>query len=153
MTAVIQRASGSKHCSLVATAAQSTIHSASEHKKTRCDSHNGPGDGGNLNMSQLLGTYQPHIWCHPIGTELPYTIEGFHVAQMSPMGPVLSSSTGDGDQPKGLMTSEISPGFLFGCSVADVDPGSTLQGLTAPEGGRLLRPREELRPSRAMRHR
>ena len=33
------------------------------------------------------------------------------------------------------------------------ETASTLQGLTAPEGGGLLRPREELSPSRAMRNR
>ena len=38
-------------------------------------------------------------------------------------------------------------------SLAHEQQGSTLQGLTAPEEGRLLRPREELCPSRAMRHR
>ena len=39
------------------------------------------------------------------------------------------------------------------CSSGLKQPGSTLKDLTAPEGGRLLRPREELCPSRAMRHR
>ena len=54
LTSVIHRVSGSKLCLWVATATQSTIPSASGHKKTRCDSHNGLGDGGNLNMAQQL---------------------------------------------------------------------------------------------------
>ena len=43
--------SGSKLCLGLAKAAHGTIPSASSHKKTRCDSHNGLGDGGNLNMA------------------------------------------------------------------------------------------------------
>ena len=35
---------------------KSTIASASRHKKTRCDAHIGPGDGGTDNMAQLLAT-------------------------------------------------------------------------------------------------
>jgi len=34
----------------------STTTSASSHKKTRCDVHIGPGDGGTDNMAQLLAT-------------------------------------------------------------------------------------------------
>jgi hypothetical protein len=30
---------------------KSTTASASRHKKTRCDTHIGPGDGGNINMA------------------------------------------------------------------------------------------------------
>ena len=54
---------GYKPCLWVATAAQSTIPSASGHKKTRCDSHNGQGDGGITDMAHLLSVDQPHIWC------------------------------------------------------------------------------------------
>ena len=35
---------------------KSTTASASRHKKTRCDAHIGPGDGGTDNMAQLLAT-------------------------------------------------------------------------------------------------
>ena len=35
---------------------KSTTASASSHKKTRCDAHIGPGDGGTDNMAQLLAT-------------------------------------------------------------------------------------------------
>ena len=35
---------------------KSTTASASRHKKTRCDAHIGPGDGGIDNMGQLLAT-------------------------------------------------------------------------------------------------
>ena len=35
---------------------KSTTSSASSHKKTRCDAHIGPGDGGTDNMAQLLAT-------------------------------------------------------------------------------------------------
>ena len=51
LTSVIHRVSGSKLCLWVAIAAQSTIPSASGHKKTRCDEHIGPGDGGNPYMA------------------------------------------------------------------------------------------------------
>ena len=54
LTSVIHRVSGSKLCLWTAMAAHGTIPSALGHKKTRCDSHNGLGDGGNLNMAQLL---------------------------------------------------------------------------------------------------
>ena len=40
----------------VSTASQNPTDSASGHKKTRCDAHIGPGDGGNDNMAQQLGT-------------------------------------------------------------------------------------------------
>ena len=35
---------------------KSTTTSASRHKKTRCDAHIGPGDGGTDNMAQPLAT-------------------------------------------------------------------------------------------------
>ena len=35
---------------------KSATASASRHKKTRCDAHIGPGDGGTDNMAQLLAT-------------------------------------------------------------------------------------------------
>ena len=54
LTSVIHKVGVSKLCLWVATAAQGTTPSASGHKKTRCDSHIGLGDGGNLNMAQSL---------------------------------------------------------------------------------------------------
>ena len=38
------------------TASQNPTDSGPGHKKARCDGHIGPGDGGNDNMAQQLGT-------------------------------------------------------------------------------------------------
>ena len=51
---VIHKVSGSKPCLGLAKAAHGTIPSALGHKKTRCDLHNGQGDGGDSNMAQHL---------------------------------------------------------------------------------------------------
>jgi len=77
----------------------------------------------------------------------------FLTAQKSPMRLFLSRPAGWWGSAERIDNLGDLSGVSFWLLVADVDPGSTLQGLTAPKGGGLLRPREELCPSRAMRHR
>ena len=51
---VIHRPSGPNYRLRASKRLASTTTSASSHKKTRCDVHIGPGDGGTDNMAQLL---------------------------------------------------------------------------------------------------
>ena len=56
LTRVIHRPSGATYNFKLQNASKALLLVLLRHKKTRCDVHIGPGDGGTDNMAQLLAT-------------------------------------------------------------------------------------------------